>query len=107
MSGVNVNVGYKMDDATDAAHAIDVSGAFGSANVGLRYDDSGAADAVATLYGNTTMGATTLSAFVNNSDAVGVLAWGVGASHDLGGGVALGAAIADGDAAQAHISFSF
>ncbi len=107
MSGVNVNVGYKMDDATDAAYAIDVSGAFGSANVGLRYDDAGAADAVATLYGNTTMGATTLSAFVNNSDDADVLAWGAGASYDLGGGVAIGGAIADGDAAEAHISFSF
>jgi outer membrane protein OmpU len=107
MSGVNLNVAYKMEDLTAASYAVDVNGTFGSMNAGLRYDSALGADAVATLYGNTTMGATTLSAFVNNSDAAGVLGWGVGASHDLGAGVALGAAIADGDAAQAHISFSF
>jgi len=107
MSGVNLNVAYKMEDLTAASYAVDVNGTFGSMNAGLRYDSALGADAVATLYGNTTMGATTLSAFVNNSDDADVLAWGVGASHDLGGGVALGAAIADADSAQAHISFSF
>jgi len=107
MSGVNLNVAYKLEDITAAEYAVDVNGTFGSMNAGLRYDQAAGEDAVATLYGNTTMGATTLSAFVNNSDDADVLAWGVGASHDLGGGVALGAAIADADSAQAHISFSF
>jgi outer membrane protein OmpU len=107
MSGVNLNVAYKPADITDTEYAVDVSGTFGSMNAGLRYDQAAGYDAVVGLYGNTTMGATTLSAFVNNSDDADILAWGVGASHDLGGGVALGAAIADGDAAQAHISFSF
>lgn len=107
MSGVNLNVAYKLEDITAAAYAVDVNGTFGSMNAGLRYDQDAGADAVATLYGNTTMGATTLSAFVNNSDDADVYQWGVGASYDLGGGVALGGALAEGSDAQAHISFSF
>lgn len=103
MSGINANVGYKMDGDTDAAYVVDVNGAFGSVNAGLRYGDAGTG-AEASIYGNTTFGATTASVYLSNDDAD---AWGVGMSHDLGGGVAFGAAIADGDNAQAHISFSF
>jgi len=99
MNGINANLGYKMDDATDASYAIDVNGTVGSVNAGLRYDSLEGADAVATIYGNSAMGATTLSAYLTNDDAN---AWGVGASHDLGGGVAFGASLADGDQAQAH-----
>ncbi len=104
MSGVNVNVGYKMDDATDASYVVDVNGTFGTVNGGLRYDSDEGDDAVATLYGNTTMGATTAGIYLTNDDGN---QWGVGVSHDLGGGVAIGGALADSDYAQAHISFSF
>ena len=108
MNGMNLNVGYKMEDATPATYALDLNGAFGSVNAGVRYDrgQTGGVsnDAVATLYGNTTFGATTAGIYLTDDDAN---AWGVGMSHDLGGGVAFGAAVADGDQAQAHISFSF
>jgi outer membrane protein OmpU len=104
MGAIGVAAGYKLEDATDAAYAVDVNGAFGTVNAGLRYDQAAGADAVASLYGNTTFGATTASIYVSTADAN---AWGVGMSHDLGGGIALGAAMADGDNAQAHLSFSF
>lgn len=102
MSGINLNLGYNVDSA---AYALDVNGTVGSVNAGLRYDDAGdAADALATLYGNTTMGATTAGVYLTNGASN---TWGFGVSHDLGGGVAIGAALADGDNAQAHISFDF
>jgi len=104
MGAISVSAGYKLEDITAAAYAVDVNGAFGSVNAGLRYDQAAGADAVASLYGNTTFGATTASLYVSSADAN---AWGVGMSHDLGGGVALGAALSDGDNAQAHLSFSF
>jgi len=110
MGAVGMSVGYKVADIDDAAYAVDVNGSFGTVNAGLRYDQAAGADAIATLYGNTTFGATTVSAFVNNNDAVDgddIYAWGVGASYDLGGGIALGGAIAEGSEAQAHMSFSF
>jgi outer membrane protein OmpU len=102
MSGINLNLGYNVDSA---AYALDVNGTVGSVNAGLRYDDAGdAADALATLYGNTTMGATSVGVYLTNGASN---TWGFGVSHDLGGGVAAGAALADGDIARAHISFSF
>ena len=104
MGAVGMSAGYKVDDITAAAYALDVNGSFGTVNAGLRYDQAAGADAVATLYGNTTSGATTASLYLTNNDAN---AWGVGMSYDLGGGIALGGALADGDNAQAHLSFSF
>ena len=104
MSGVNANVGFKMDGDTAAAYALDLNGTFGTVNGGIRYDKAAAADAVATLYGSTTMGATTAGIYLTNADGN---KWGLGVSHDLGGGVAIGGAIADSDLAQAHVSFSF
>jgi outer membrane protein OmpU len=104
MGAIGIAAGYKLEDATDAAYAVDVNGAFGTVNAGLRYDQAAGADAVASLYGNTTFGATTASIYVSTADAN---AWGVGMSHDLGGGIKLGAAMADGDKAEAHLSFAF
>lgn len=104
MGAVSANVGYKMAGDTDASYVIDLGGAFGTVNAGVRYGSDAGADAEASVYGNTTFGATTAGIYLSNDDAD---AWGVGMSHDLGGGVAFGAAIADNDLAQAHISFSF
>lgn len=58
--------------------------------VGLNYIDEGTAalGSTAVLYGNYTMGATTLKAYVANNDATGNLtdtAFGIGADYDLGG----------------------
>ncbi len=104
LSGVGVSAGYKVEGEDEAAYAVDVNGSFGTVNAGLRYDQAPGDDAFASLYGNSTFGATTASMYISSNDAN---AWGVGVSHDLGGGVALGGAIADGDNAQAHLSFSF
>jgi hypothetical protein len=89
---------------TDASYVIDLGGSFGTVNAGVRYGSEEGADTEASVYGNTTFGATTAGVYLSNDDAD---AWGVGMSHDLGGGVSFGAALADGQAAQAHLSFSF
>lgn len=105
VSNFGINVGYRTArGATVAAYAVDLNGSFGSVNAGLRYDGLVGATGVATLYGNTTFGATTVSAYVTNQTVTG---WGLGVSHDLGGGIAVGAALSNGNAAQAHVSFSF
>lgn len=101
MGGVNASLGYK--NATAAAYVVDVNGTFGTVNAGVRYGDDGT-DAIATLYGNSTFGVTTASFYVSNADS---MAWGAGLSHDLGGGVSIGGAVADDDNVQAHVSFSF
>jgi outer membrane protein OmpU len=101
MGGVNASLGYVAAD--DAAYVVDVNGTFGTVNAGVRYSDDGT-DAIGTLYGNSTFGATTASFFVSNADS---MAWGAGLSHDLGGGVNIGGAIADDDNVQVHVGFSF
>lgn len=64
------------------------------ANVGLNYikedgfdfDADGSADRIITLYGNYTMGATTVRAYVADTDATGAdTSFGLGADYDLGG----------------------
>ena len=104
MGAVSANVGYKVDGDTDASYVIDLGGSFGTVNAGVRYGSDEGADAEASVYGNTTFGATTAGVYLSNDDAD---AWGVGMSQDLGGGIAFGAALADGETAQAHLSFSF
>ncbi|OIQ80166.1 porin [mine drainage metagenome] len=73
--------------------------ALGTANVGLaygsvKYTATGVTNATTTLYGNTTFGATTVSAFVSNTTNVAQKStYGVGASYDLGSGAAIKGAI--------------
>lgn len=57
------------------------------ANVGLNYiDEDSAPGRVVTLYGNYTMGATTVRAYVADMDVAGAdTAYGLGADYDLGG----------------------
>lgn len=58
-----------------------------AATVGLNYmDEDAAGGRVVTLYGNYTMGATTLRAYVADLDVAGAdTAYGLGADYDLGG----------------------
>lgn len=66
--------------------------------VGLNYlDEDMAGGRQITLYGNHTMGATTLRAYVSDLDVVGAdTAYGLGADYDLGGGARVSGAIESG-----------
>lgn len=65
-----------------------------SANVGLNYYDYDASgDSQVTVYGNYTMGATTLRGYISDLDSAPETAYGLGADYALGGGVALSGAI--------------
>lgn len=65
-----------------------------SANVGLNYYDYDlSGDSQVTVYGNYTMGATTLRGYISDLDSAPETAYGLGADYALGGGVALSGAI--------------
>ena len=63
--------------------------------IGLNYmDEDAAGGRQITLYGNHTMGATTLRAYVSDLDVTGLdTAYGIGADYDLGGGARVSGAI--------------
>ena len=63
--------------------------------IGLNYmDEDAAGGRQITLYGNHTMGATTLRAYVSDLDVAGLdTAYGIGADYDLGGGARVSGAI--------------
>ena len=63
--------------------------------IGLNYmDEDAAGGSQITLYGNHTMGATTLRAYVSDLDVTGLdTAYGIGADYDLGGGARVSGAI--------------
>ena len=73
--------------------------ALGKSNVGLLLGHNSSADnndngTIATLYGNTTFGATTVAAFISHASAemtgeTTKTTYGVGASYDLGSGAAM------------------
>lgn len=72
-----------------------------AANVGINYYDYAepqgwfGINSQVTLYGNYTMGATTVRAYISDADAYGSpdMAYGLGADYALGGGVALSGAV--------------
>lgn len=110
---VGVNLGYRMPlGAAGADFSADVNGTFGTFNVGVRHEAlNNSATTATTLYGNTTFGATTVAAFVGKASYNANAFWGVGATHDLGGGIAINGAFTGGagmtNQSQLHLTFSF
>ncbi|MDE3121997.1 MAG: porin [Paracoccaceae bacterium] len=90
---LSVEGGYYDNQATgDKGYTVVAEYAIGKSNVGLAYGHSklAASGNTVTLYGNTKMGATTLSAFVSNdSKGTNKTNYGIGAKYDLGSGAAM------------------
>ena len=80
-------------------------------NVGLNYNDNGGNLKTTTLYGNYKFGATTVGAYVTDSNVAGAdTAFGLGASYDLGGATLAGSyqtGFANDDTFDIGVNFSF